>query len=269
MNLLQTTEVESVGKTISEVSPEKLAFLIQANESNEKVHEIRYDEKNDKYLDITAYKELEDYVGFVMVDVSEQIRQEEIARIERDKYSHLLDTIPGGIAVFDLVKSTSVVFNYFNDEICHITGYTREEILQNGVEHVCEAIPEDLEMVQKEAVKSINAKRPAEITYRTRKKDGELRYLRARITIEETNENKLIAYVSYTDVTAQQQTEKAISAEMKYLSEAQDRSIVAKCRINVSKNIIDYYTGDEQSIITSDNPNYADAVEYLPVFCCL
>ena len=265
--LLHTSKELTIGKTISSISKEKMEFFLLANKENGKMHDIRYDSYCDKYLDITAYQEFEDYIAFVILDVSEQIKQEQNARFERDKYRQLLDTIPGGIAVFDLVRGTSVELSYFNDEICVMTGYSREEILSRGVEQVCEVIPEDSEKTHEQCARAVRENQPVEAVYRTRKKNGELRYFRVRLAIEETKENKLMAYAAYTDVTLQKQAEQAMAAEMQYLSEASGNGLMGRCRVNVTKNLVDNYTSDGRLLITSDNPKYSDAVHYVAELC--
>lgn len=248
MELLNTSLEKVIGKSVSSVSSEKLEFLISANTPGVKAHDIRYDSYCDKYLDLTAYQEYEDYVAFVLLDISEQIRQQQIAKLERDNYSHLLDTVPGGIVVFDLVRGTSVKFNYFNDEICKLTGYTREEILERGPSKVCEAIDEDLPYATERCKKAVLAKEPVDTEFRTRTKGGEIRYLRARLLIEETKDNELLAYAAYTDITMQKKAEEAIEAEMKNLSDTSGNGLVGRCRANVSRDIIDNYSGAAYSL---------------------
>lgn len=202
-----------------------------------------------------------------MTDITKQVEQEEIAKAERDKYSHLLDAVPGGIAVFNIIRGGAVTINYFNDEICKLTGYTREEILARGSEGVCQAIPEDMEMTKNVAGRAMNAKEPTEIEFRSRIKNGELRYFRARIAVEETSETALIVYIAYTDITVQKKAEAEITSEMAYLTSVRDNKLLAKCRANITRNIIDNYEGEENTDIFSNNSNYTEAIYHVAGLC--
>ena len=256
-----------VGKDVPEMSKMKLQMFLTINETNEKMHDVFFDSFCKKYLDITVYRESKDYIALVMTDITKQVEQEEIAKAERDKYSHLLDAVPGGIAVFNIIRGGAVTINYFNDEICKLTGYTREEILARGSEGVCQAIPEDMEMTKNVAGRAMNAKKPTEIEFRSRIKNGELRYFRARIAVEETSETALIVYIAYTDITVQKKAEAEITSEIAYLTSVRDNKLLAKCRANITRNIIDNYEGEENTDIFSNNSNYTEAIYHVAGLC--
>ncbi|MDD3369792.1 MAG: PAS domain-containing protein, partial [Lachnospiraceae bacterium] len=267
MELLHLQKEQIIGKTVARFSAKRLDFLIRANAGTAKTREIYYDDKAGKYLDLAAYSVYENYVAFVMTDITEQIRQEQQAKSERDKYLHLLDAIPGGIAVFDIIRGGRVEINYFNDEICKLTGYTREEIQQNGAHRLCEAISEDWYAVNEKAKEAIVGSEPVEAEFRICKKGGEIRYLRARIAVEKVNEEKLLVYVAYIDITLQKQTESAITTEAAYLTTANDNNLLGKCRANVSRNMIEQYSANENMAITSSSTQYSDSIMFVASRC--
>lgn len=188
--------------------------------------------------------------------------------MERDRYSHLLDAVPGGIAVFDIHRGAKVGLIYFNDEICKLTGYDSLEVAERGAYGVCQAIEADLERVNQQATEALRAGSSVILEFRTRKKTGELIYLRTRMAVEETSEQTLTAYVVYTDITMQKRAEQEISKEYSYLAAVEDSNLLRKCRANVTRNLIDNYTASEKMSITSMDSDYEHAVEHV-CKCCV
>ena len=267
LNMLDMQEEDIIGKTITRFSEGKLKFLVEANEGEHKLHQIQYDVRCEKYLDIYAYSEMEDYVAFVLSDITEQIHQQQAAKAERDKYSHLLDAVPDGIAVFEIKRGKYASIHYFNDEISKMTGYSREEIQERGQKKLCEAVAEDWQRVDKRAREVIADGTPSEIEYRSLRKNGELRWLRARLSMEYVDEETVHAYVAYTDITMQKQAEFAIATETAYQASAQDINLLAKCRVNISKNLIEKYDQKDNLTTISENDCYTDSVQYI-AGCC-
>ncbi|MDD2980620.1 MAG: response regulator [Hespellia sp.] len=266
-DLLNTKKELILGRSVTEISSIKLEFLVQAHEGEERCRDILYDEKSKRHLDITCYRESENYVAMVLTDITEQIRQKELVQSERDRYSHLLDAIPSGIAVFDIVRGKSVKVSYINDEICKISGFERAELAAMGCEEICRAIPEDLQRVSQTMREAVDSERPIEVEYRICRKDGEQRFLRMRVAVEHSGKEDLIVYVTYIDITLRKQAEQAIETAMAYLNEAQDKNLLGKCRANVTKNIIDNYSGDGRLLIAADDPLYSNTVEYVAALC--
>ncbi|MBI5928304.1 MAG: PAS domain S-box protein [Chloroflexi bacterium] len=65
------------------------------------------------------------YVLGVATDITERKRSEAALKESEDKYRSLIETMRGGLAIFDLDNRIT----YINDRFCELLGYSRDEIM--------------------------------------------------------------------------------------------------------------------------------------------
>lgn len=90
-NLLNISIDDMLGKTVSDPSAERMDFLIRANESEETQQSLHYDNRCQKHLNITAYRESEDYVALIIQDATMQIQAQKAIETEYTYLSELQD----------------------------------------------------------------------------------------------------------------------------------------------------------------------------------
>ena len=250
------------GETVMPFSPRKLEVLIRANNARHRIHETQYDKHSGKHLDLTMFREFEGYVSFVVTDITERVRQEQAVKTERDRYSHLLDAIPGGIAVFRTVRGKPSEIQYINEELSDIVGYSRGELLARGAELLCEAIPEDREATIALARRAIDRAAPAIAEYRTQRKDGTIFYVQARMSMERLSADTVVTYVTYTDVTDRRRAQAVLeenSAMYQLITQYTDINIweydIAHDVLYNTENSVRVHPGAEKTIV-----NFEDTV---------
>lgn len=85
---------------------------------------------NKKYLEISASLRKDSSgnpIGFqgIVRDITERKQMEESLRLSEEKYRTILESIEDGYYEVDLAGS----FTFFNDSLCKLTGYSKEELL--------------------------------------------------------------------------------------------------------------------------------------------
>lgn len=141
------------------------------------------------------------YVLGVSTDITERKAAEEALRASEGKYRSLVETMRGGLAVFDTDFRTTFV----NDRFCELLGYTRAEVIGQQPLRFVEAA--DIPLVQSHLERRQNAE---STTYEipVRHKDGQLIYLLiagSPLLDQQGNYNGSI--VVATDITIQKQAE--------------------------------------------------------------
>ena len=161
-------------------------------------------------------------------------------------YETLLGTIPEGFAIFKTLLNFKTKILYFNDEICNITGYTREEIIKRGRKLLCASIPEDFDKVNSIAMKAYANQEKIETTYRTKTKEGNIKYLKLRLTVVNEGNDIAYSYASYTDITEEvkeeerkKELENKLEEEIKYLEAFQSEDLISKIKVNLTKGIVE------------------------------
>jgi PAS domain S-box-containing protein len=135
------------------------------------------------------------------------------AKIEEseEKFRLLANNIPGTVHLSKYDEKWTKV--YLNDEIEKITGYPKEDFLNNKVFYIDLVHPDDLEIVRKKADELFKNKQKIHIIYRILNKNGEY------VWIEEFGEpiikEKEIVYIVgiFIDITQRIQADEAIKAK--------------------------------------------------------
>ncbi|MEG2834354.1 MAG: PAS domain-containing protein, partial [Ruthenibacterium sp.] len=90
---------------------------------------------------------------------------------------NLMDSVPGGIAIFKLGAQIETL--YFNNGICRLSGYTREEYMALFARDVSPAIfEEDRPRILAETEACLRARRALDLSLRIRPKKGKPIWIR-------------------------------------------------------------------------------------------
>lgn len=137
-----------------------------------------------------------------------------------EKFKLIANNIPGTVYLSKFDEQSSKVF--LNDEIERLTGYSKNDFLDNRLSFLSLIHPDDKDKVIENQTRDILNNKPIHSIYRIKKKSGEY------IWIEEFGDaikkDGAIDYVGgiYFDITNQKETEEAIKA--KELAEAANKA---------------------------------------------
>lgn len=136
---------------------------------------------------------------------------EDIIRESEEKFSLLANNIPGTVHLSKYDDKWSKV--YLNDEIEKLTGYPKDDFLQNKIYYKNLVHPDDLKIVESKAVELFNNKQKIHLIYRITHKDGHY------VWVEEFGEpifkNDKIEFIVgiFIDITQRIEAENAIKAK--------------------------------------------------------
>lgn len=136
---------------------------------------------------------------------------EAIIKESEEKFRLLASNIPGTVHLSKYDDKWSKI--YLNDEIEKLTGYPKEEFLQNNIFYIDLVHPEDLKIVQIKASELFKNKQKIHLIYRIINKDGNFRW------VEEFGEpifkEGTIEYIVgiFIDITQRIEAEEAIKAK--------------------------------------------------------
>jgi two-component system cell cycle sensor histidine kinase/response regulator CckA len=154
-------------------------------------------------------------VGFrgISRDVTERKRAEEALRQSEEKYRNILESIEDGYYEEDLAGN----FVFFNEAMCRIYGYPKEELLGlNYKKYTSEETAKRLFQIFNEMYRTGNPCK--EYSYELIRKDGVKRYIEATASLKRDPSGKPIGFRGVVrDVTERVQAEEALrSSEEKY-----------------------------------------------------
>ncbi len=149
----------------------------------------------------------------VMRDITKSRQLEEKLRGSEEKYRSILENIQEGYFEIDLAGN----FTFFNDSVCHICGYPREELMGLNYRKYTE------KEVAKKVFKSFNevyrtGNPLREIDWEFIRKDGAKRYIEASASLLYNLSGKLTGFRGIIrDITERKRTEDALhDSEVKF-----------------------------------------------------
>lgn len=153
-----------------------------------------------------------------------EVMQKEINRTQ-DRLSTLIDTVPGGIGVLHI--SGRITLSYFNDVLCEMFGYTREEMEAQIVNDPLKIVVQEDRRPIVDAVGKAAERTPGErvnITHNWRvrvvRKNGELRWVQIIAKPMETEPE--FVHAVFMDVTDEMAVERQLQdsmVELRYRAE--------------------------------------------------
>ena len=144
------------------------------------------------------------------VDVTEQVRATAAIRESEQRHRQLLDSLPG---IVYHSKSTPPYETIFVNHAVETLGYTRAELLANGVMWRRRIHPDDQARVAQLMHQAHAAGEPLDLQYRVLAKDGTVRWFHDRGTLVlDSPEGEIVWQGILLDITAQRDAELALRA---------------------------------------------------------
>lgn len=153
-----------------------------------------------------------------------EVMQNEIDRTQAT-LSTLIDTVPGGIAVFHVTGY--ILLDYFNDGLCTLLGYTREEMMTQIVEEPLKVVvQEDRAQIIDAVIKAGERVEGEKVNIvhnwkvRIVRKNGNLRWV--QIVAKPMEADPQYVHAVFTDITEEMEVEQKLQdsmIEMKYRAE--------------------------------------------------
>ncbi|MBN1364892.1 MAG: PAS domain S-box protein [Syntrophaceae bacterium] len=188
----------------------------------------------------------------IIRDITERRKAEETLRQSEEKYRTILENIEEGYYEVDL----SGKFTFFNDSMCQITGYSREEL--TGMSYQQYADEENSKKVFQEFNKLYTTRgSTAGFDWQMIRKDGARRYIEASASLIKDSSGKSIGFRGIVrDITERKKAEEKIRQTLNSLKKAVGTTIQV---LVTALETRDPYTAGHQS--QSANLAYAIATE--------
>jgi PAS domain S-box-containing protein len=124
-----------------------------------------------------------------MSDITERKREEEALRQSEEKYRNILENIEEGYFEIDLAGN----FTFFNDTVCRVLGYPREELIRMNNRHYTDK--EEFKKVFQAYNKVYKTGEPnREFGQQITRKDGTKRYIEGSIFLQKDSSGKPIEF---------------------------------------------------------------------------
>lgn len=120
--------------------------------------------------------------------------------LQVENTADILDRHISGFRQYRFAESVRLTF--ISQNLCDMTGYTKEELESTPSESYAHLIfPPDRALYESFLEEIMREGRSASAEYRIRKKDGSLLFVRDTITIQKRDEGSLMGYAVLTDIT--------------------------------------------------------------------
>jgi len=147
-------------------------------------------------------------VGAVHIarDITKRKRAEEALRESEERYRIIIESIEDGYYEVDIAGN----FTFFNDSLCEIMGYTRDELMGMNNRHYMDG--ETAKKVYQSFNKVYTTGKPDKgFEYETIRKDGTSRIVEVSISLTKDSEGQGIGFCGIVrDVTKRKQVEEAL-----------------------------------------------------------
>ncbi|MFW9903347.1 MAG: PAS domain S-box protein [Candidatus Thorarchaeota archaeon] len=199
------------------IHPEVLSDVISryekriAGEPVSPIYETNLILKEDKTLEIEVNAGIINYQGkpadlAIIRDISERKQVERVLRESEEKYRTILENIEDGYYEVSL----NGTFNFFNDSLCRIFGYSRQEIMEASYKKFCDE--ETAAVVFKVFNAIFKTKEPRRgFNWEIIRKDGRKRAVEASVSLMSDSKGNSIGYRGVVrDITERIQVENAL-----------------------------------------------------------
>ncbi|MEG2441354.1 MAG: ATP-binding protein [Acetivibrio sp.] len=190
-------------------------------------------------------------------DVTAKKQMEETIRAGANKYEILINSIPGGVGMYQLNAEFTPIF--ISERVYELCGMTKEEYDEATKNTTLDIFhPDDRQGLIDAVQEAYKGKRKFDYIHRVRQKEGNYRWLRVSGQLMKGQEHKLILYTVFTDVHEQIMAEQALrESEFRYKVAVKASNIniweydykedtmtifSKSSRISSSKNVINNYT---------------------------
>jgi len=151
----------------------------------------------------------------IMVDLTKVKQAEEALRESEEKYRNILESMEEGYYEVNLAGN----FTFFNDAMCRIRGYTRDELMgMNNREYMDAETAKKVYKVYNEVYR--NGRPVKGYEWKIMRRDGEERHVEVSVALIKNLEDKPIGFRGIVrDVTQRKQAEEAVKASQQRLSQ--------------------------------------------------
>lgn len=164
--------------------------------------------------------ELPHYITILTSDITKIQSKENQHR----QFENFINGIPGGVGIYNIYKDGTVEMSYINDGYYQMIGDSRENRERYTGRQALEAVPEEYkDKVKKVLTRAIKEKTDFQVRIPNYNTNGILHWLQLNGKIVEYLEDRYVAYVTYTDVTAYEKNSRALeraNAEIQIASTA-------------------------------------------------
>ncbi|UCG00716.1 MAG: PAS domain S-box protein [Candidatus Heimdallarchaeota archaeon] len=182
-----------------------------AGESVSPIYETKLVLKNDRLLEIEVNAGIINYQGkpadlAIIRDISERKQVEQVLRESEEKYRTILENIEDGYYEVNLAGE----FIFFNDSLCTIFGYARQEIMNSSYKRFCDE--QTATVVFKTFNAVYNSQEPKRgFNWEIIRKDGKKRNIEASVSLLVDSSGKILGFRGIVrDITERIQAEQAL-----------------------------------------------------------
>lgn len=155
------------------------------------------------YNPVIVYKRVE---NILKKHILERQKLESALMESKAEYQSLSDSVPGGISVWKVTDKLSVL--YFNDGLCELVGYTREEFLRSCMEDLSLVIDEeDRKYVMDSLLDGKKLGDRVNIIHRIIRRDGQIRWVNLSAILYKTDDGAPVYCAVDMDITESKENE--------------------------------------------------------------
>ena len=198
--------------------------------------------------------EYHDEIGVISVTINSLLRLMAHTFVkyqtsQKDTQEYLKAIYAGGLVSIGDIKGDII---YVNDELCNVTGYTRDELI--GKPHSIFRDQTTSPKVYEEMWNTIQSGHIYKKVLQNRKKDGTTFYVNTTIIPIINEKNEIVKYISYRDdiselISSKQKLKKTYTTDkltnlgnrLKMLNDISDDNYLAIIDINFFREINDFY----------------------------
>ncbi|MEG2842304.1 MAG: ATP-binding protein, partial [Ruthenibacterium sp.] len=194
----------------------------------------------------------EELVYAYYTDITAQKKLEATIRAQANKYETLVNSIPGGVGMYQLNDTFTPIF--ISDGVYGFCNMTREEYAQATRRSTLDVFhPDDRQGLIDAIAAARSENRKFEYAHRVLQKDGSYHWMRVSGKVMTGQDGKPVLYTVFTDMHEQVQAEHALRE-----SEARYAAAVRAANINIWE--YDYATDTMDIFSTSPRANPKDGV---------
>ncbi|MDY5882784.1 MAG: EAL domain-containing protein [Roseburia sp.] len=147
--------------------------------------------------------------------IKEKESMERKIRNTMNRLQSLIDTVPGGIAIFEI--SDGVHIEFFNDGLCELLGYSREEFSRYQTQDALELVLEEDQKILKEENNAYHENGSIHCKVRFLTKEHTIKWVGITAKKMESEEGRNVYHAVFMDSSEEKETEERLQNSMEEL----------------------------------------------------